>query len=131
MKKETWKEVIKEMWEQNRSNSEDVFTLPEFLEIISQELAKQKKEILENIAIGSLDYEELKRTFTKEEIAKQKVRQKYFDEPALKTDIYFFLGTTAEAHRRRFTNPFVIIGVFYPPKKIDDAQKTIQGKFDF
>jgi hypothetical protein len=32
-------------------------------------------------------------------------------------DLYFFLGTTMEWHRRRSNNPFVIIGVFYPMKE--------------
>jgi hypothetical protein len=49
----------------------------------------------------------------------KKVKQKFFDE-FLKRDIYFFLGTTLEWHLRRSRNPFVIIGVFYPP----DSKKS-------
>jgi hypothetical protein len=49
-----------------------------------------------------------------EEIALEKVKQKYFDEFTFKHDIYLFLGTTMQWHRRRAPNPFVIIGVFYP-----------------
>jgi len=32
--KENWEKQIKEMWETNRGSSEDVFTLPEFMEVI-------------------------------------------------------------------------------------------------
>jgi len=42
-----------------------------------------------------------------DQLAESKVTQK---------DIYLFLGTTYEFHKRRASNPFIIIGVFYPPK---------------
>lgn len=44
------------------------------------------------------------------------IREKYFDEIALERDTHFFLGTTRYWHIRRSINPFMIIGVFYPPK---------------
>ena len=34
-------------------------------------------------------------------------------------DLYLFVGTTLQFHRRKTPNPFVIIGVFYPPKEKD------------
>ncbi|MDR1010533.1 MAG: hypothetical protein LBM04_05320 [Opitutaceae bacterium] len=48
-----------------------------------------------------------------EEDAIQKVRDKYFQE-LTRRDLYFILGTTQQHH---FTapNPWVIIGLFYPP----------------
>lgn len=51
-----------------------------------------------------------------EDTAIAKVRQKYESEFLSTKDITLFLGTTLEHHRRRHTNPFTIIGVFYPPK---------------
>jgi hypothetical protein len=33
-----------------------------------------------------------------------------------KRELYLFLGTTLEFHRRKAPNPFTIIGLFYPPK---------------
>lgn len=45
------------------------------------------------------------------------VKAKYFDTFTKENDIYLFLGTTMKWHRRRATNPFVIIGVFYPKIK--------------
>lgn len=46
-------------------------------------------------------------------LAAEKVRQKYLGF-AQKNDVYFFLGTTLR-HHLRSRNPFIIIGVFYPP----------------
>ena len=43
------------------------------------------------------------------------VKEKYFDEFVKKRDPYLFLGTTREWHARA-PNPYVIIGVFYPPR---------------
>lgn len=50
-----------------------------------------------------------------EQTAIAKVHQKYMDFVNNK-DLYLFLGTTREWHIRKAKNPFVIIGVFYPPQ---------------
>ena len=34
----------------------------------------------------------------------------------LKRNIHLFLGTNRQWHIRKSPNPFMIIGVFYPPK---------------
>ena len=49
-----------------------------------------------------------------QQLACQKVKQKYFDEMCHKKDIHFFLGTTKKFHNVG-PNPFIIIGTFYPP----------------
>ncbi|WP_445736086.1 hypothetical protein [Mariniflexile sp.] len=49
-----------------------------------------------------------------EKIALEKVKQKYFDTFVNQHDVYLFLGTTMQWHRRRANNPFVIIGTFHP-----------------
>jgi hypothetical protein len=66
--------------------------------------------------IGTLFWNCLKKTDGDEQEANRLVRQKYFDEFREKADILLFLGTTYEFHRRRMDNPFIITGVFYPPK---------------
>lgn len=48
--------------------------------------------------------------------AKRLVRKKYFVEFLAQKDILLFLGTTYEFQKRRADNPFIIAGVFYPPK---------------
>jgi hypothetical protein len=52
------------------------------------------------------------------------LRKKYFEEIAVNRDVFFFLGTNKYWHIRRSKNPFMIIGVFYPPKT---NQKSIQN----
>lgn len=66
--------------------------------------------------IGMLYWKCLQRAKGDEKQAIQCVRQKYFDEFITQKDILLFLGTTYQYHRRRAPNPFIIIGVFYPPK---------------
>jgi hypothetical protein len=77
---------------------------------------KPSRMMIEDWEIGALYWNCLKRADGNEETALQKVREKYFDTFTNKNDIHLFLGTTLKYHRRRMNNPFVIIGVFYPPK---------------
>lgn len=56
------------------------------------------------------------RVYGSESVACQKVKEKYFDTYTTKHDVYLFLGTQYQHHIRRARNPFVIIGVFAPPK---------------
>lgn len=74
----------------------------------------ESKLMIEDWEIGALYWNCLRSAEGDEEIAKQKVREKYFDTFTNKHDLYLFLGTTLKAHTLRWSNPFVIIGVFYP-----------------
>lgn len=53
-----------------------------------------------------------------EEQAKEMVRKKYWDDYVNKKDVYLFLGTTLKYHNIA-KNPFIIIGVFAPPKQTE------------
>ncbi|HMQ70091.1 MAG TPA: hypothetical protein PKA90_14005 [Ignavibacteria bacterium] len=75
------------------------------------------KLMIEDWELGSLYWKCLERANNDEVETLKKVKQKYFDEFLKKKDIYLFLGTTKQWHQRRANNPFVIVGVFYPPKK--------------
>ena len=66
--------------------------------------------------IGTLFWNCLRQSDGDEDAAKALVRQKYFDDFVTQKDILLFLGTTYEFHKRRMDNPFIITGVFYPPK---------------
>lgn len=83
---------------------------------------KERKLMIEDWEIGALYRNCLKDSEGNEKIALEKVRQKYEDEFITKKDLYFFLGTTKQWHQRRATNPFVIIGVFYPKKEKEENQ---------
>lgn len=76
---------------------------------------KERKLMIEDWEIGALYWNCLKYAQGDEEIAVQKVREKYFDTFALKTDLHLFVGTTKRYHGWA-SNPFVIIGTFTPPK---------------
>jgi len=59
----------------------------------------------------------------KKDVVYRHLREKYFDELAKERDVYLFLGTTKYWHIRRSSNPFMIIGVFYPPKTYPIGRK--------
>lgn len=66
--------------------------------------------------IGALYWNCLKQVQGDESEAKHMVRARCFDEFVSRKEIFLFVGTTYEFHRRRVDNPFIITGVFYPPK---------------
>jgi hypothetical protein len=69
--------------------------------------------MIEDWEIGMLYWNCLMKCSNNEEDALQRGRDKYFDE-FLEKDLYLFLGTLRQWHGRA-KNPFVIVGVFYPP----------------
>jgi hypothetical protein len=77
---------------------------------------RQSKLMIEDWETGQLFWSCLSK-YGNEQIACQKVREKYFDDFAQKKDLYFFLGTTYVNHYRA-PNPFIIIGTFHPNKEL-------------
>ena len=57
------------------------------------------------------------------ELVRKGLRKKYMEE-FTERDIYFFLGTTKRYHHQA-RNPFIIIGVFYPPKLPPNEQMSL------
>jgi len=74
---------------------------------------KESTLMIEDWEIGMLYWNCLKQTKGNESEALELVRKKYIDEFSNK-DLFLFLGTTRQFHGWA-KNPFVIIGVFYPP----------------
>lgn len=89
------------------------------------ENGKSSRMMIEDWEIGALYWNCLNGADGNENVAVQKVKEKYFDIFTQKNDIHLFLGTTLKYHRRRMSNPFVIIGVFYPPKDPEANQKSL------
>ncbi len=87
----------------------------EFSYIFKSEDGKQRKLMIEDWELGQLYWNCLLNAKGDEEIACQKVKEKYFNYMHDKRDLYFFLGTTKKFHNVG-PNPFIIIGTFYPPK---------------
>ncbi len=81
---------------------------------IEDDAGKRSTMMIEDWEIGELYWNCLKASSSPTE-AVEKVRQKYLTEFTTK-DLYLYLGTTKK-YDRWANNPFVIIGVFYPPIK--------------
>ncbi len=77
------------------------------------DVGKKSKLMIEDWEIGQLYWNCAKKHG--EEIAVQKVREKYMDDFAHTKDLYLFLGTTYRYHNMKSRNPYVIIGTFHPP----------------
>lgn len=90
---------------------------------ISEGDDKPRTYMIEDWEIEALYFNCLQKTNGNEKEANELVRQKYFDEFIEKKDIYLFMGTTYQHHLLNRPNPFVIIGVFYPPK--DKSEPTL------
>jgi len=84
-----------------------------FFYLFEDEEGRESKLMVEDWEAGALFWNCLKKE-REEQAALQKVKQKYLDS-FQKNDLYFFLGTTRQWHQIS-PNPFLIVGVFYPPK---------------
>ncbi len=74
---------------------------------------RPRRMMIEDWEIGALYWNCLAQTEGDEVAANELVRKK-FKEELLSKDLHLFVGTTRANHIRA-PNPFVIIGVFYPP----------------
>lgn len=109
-----------------RGNLDSVKKLPfKFFYKFKDETGKLSHLMIEDWEIGALYWNCLKKADGNETLAIQKVKEKYFDSFTEEKDVYLFLGTTLQYHRRRMNNPFVIIGVFYPPKDPKKNQPSL------
>ncbi len=84
---------------------------------IEDDEGKISTMMIEDWEIGELYWNCLKSSISARDAA-DKVRHKYFAEFA-KKDIHLYLGTTRK-YNGWANNPFVIIGVFYPPVKLQE-----------
>jgi hypothetical protein len=75
--------------------------------------SRESTMMIEDWEIGQLYWNSLRSCNGNEKRAIYKVKQKYLDEFS-KKDIYLYLGTTRQFHSIA-KNPFVVVGVFYPP----------------
>ena len=70
---------------------------------------------IEDWEIGALYRNCLRNAEGDEALALKKVREKYETDFIQKKEITLFLGTTLIHHKKRYSNPFTIVVVFYPP----------------
>lgn len=117
--KNDWLELRKQgdLFSQDKASKILIPKLPyKFYYRFTDDSGKSSRMMIEDWEIGQLYWKCLRSTNGDEKAALEKVRQKYEDEFIKNKDIYLFLGTTKQWHRRS-KNPFVIIGVFYPKKE--------------
>ncbi|GEM66259.1 hypothetical protein SF1_42410 [Sphingobacterium faecium NBRC 15299] len=114
--KNEWKEQLRQLdlfSNENDGKRELIKKIPfKFYYKFEDDQGRKSRLMIEDWEIGQLYFNCLKKGDKK--TALEKVREKYWSFFKGR-DIYFFLGTTMQWHRRRSDNPFVIIGVFYPP----------------
>lgn len=85
---------------------------------------KPRTLMIEDWEIGALYWNCLKQVGGDEIEANKLVRKKYFEEFLYKKELHLFVGTTKQYHNMA-PNPFVIIGVFYPPTRKDYGQEEL------
>ena len=118
--KDEWLELRKQgsLFEAVKSIETLIPKLPyKFYYRFTDDLGNESRLMIEDWEIGSLYWNCLRNADGNESIALRKVKEQYEDNFIKNKDLYLFLGTTKEWHRRRANNPFVIIGVFYPKKE--------------
>ena len=101
------------LFEEYKKEIKIVNKLPyKFYYHFKDDAGKESKLMIEDWEIGQLYWNCLKRKSEKEAI--KDIITKYKDDFINNKDIYFFVGTTRQFHGWA-KNPFVIVGVFYPP----------------
>ena len=80
----------------------------------------ERKLMIEDWELGALY-----RKYQDDNIAVEKVLSKYKE--LMQRDIYFFLGTSFQWQKKKSPDPYLIIGVFYPPHE----QITTQLELEF
>lgn len=87
------------------------------------DVGKKSTLMVEDWELGMLYFNCLRAADGNETIAISKVKKKYLDDFS-KRDVYFILGTTLKNHYVS-RNPFIIIGVFYPPFPPEEQQISL------
>lgn len=119
--KDEWKELRKQtdLFAEIESDPEKLIPkVPfKFYYVFLDDQGVRSRLMIEDWEIFQLYWNCLKQTNGNKKGAVDLVYKKYFETFKNQNEIYLFLGTTMQWHRRRATNPFVIIGVFYPKIK--------------
>lgn len=118
--KEVWTQLKKQqtLFPEQESSGVQIKKVPyKFYYRFQDDKGRSARLMIEDWEIGQLYWNCLRDSQNDEQKAIEKVKLKYDVEFRLEKDIFLFLGTTKEWHRRRSANPFVIIGVFYPKKE--------------
>ena len=94
-----------------------------FSYVFTTEDGKLRTLMIEDWETGML-YRKMFQIYLDETVACEKVKEKYL-RMAAEDDLYLFLGTSYEWHMKNSKDPYMVIGVFAPPK-IDAIQPEIE-----
>jgi hypothetical protein len=109
-----------------KGDTDIVRKLPyKFYYTFEDENGDSSRLMIEDWEIGALYWNCLRDADGNEQMALRKVREQYWDNFTQKKDLYLFLGTTLQWHKRRSYNPFVIIGVFYSTLDPEANQQSL------
>ncbi len=97
----------------------------QFFYVFVDENGKRSRMQILDWEIDQLCRKLIRKYGRKRDLIYSSLRKKYFDEFTSAHDLYFFLGSNKHWHIRRSANPFMIVGVFYPPK--ENKQKGLPG----
>jgi hypothetical protein len=92
-----------------------------FRYIFTDEANAKRKLMITDWEIGALYWNELKRKHGDEKAALNSVKEKYLKGLIEDRNIHFFVGTTYEWDNRNAPTPFTIIGVYSPPKIMQES----------
>jgi len=130
-----WDEM-KISWLKQQSLFEDmtqrtvIKKLPYKFSYVFEDINKKPSTLMvEDWELGQLFWNSLK-YHQDEQLACQAVKSKYFDEFCNKKELYFFLGTNFVQHSQKSKNPFIIIGLFYPPIASKQILNQLKIEFD-
>jgi hypothetical protein len=126
----TWKECEREwgsgklnllrqgnLFEKKGATCEPVRKLPyNFYYRFKDSKGSASKLMVQDWEIGSFFWRAFKQTGGDERAACRLVKARFFDKLLSRHELYFFLGTTLEFQAKNAPNPFLIVGVFAPPK---------------
>lgn len=126
----TWKECEREwgsgklnllrqgsLFERKSKEHEPVRKLPyNFYYRFTDSQGTASKLMVQDWDVGAFFWKALKQTRGDERAACRLVKAHFFDRLTSRHELYFFLGTMLEFQAKNAPNPFVIVGVFAPPK---------------
>ncbi|HQH27307.1 MAG TPA: hypothetical protein PLP17_07925, partial [Oligoflexia bacterium] len=78
---------------------------------------RKSKLMIQDWELGHYFWQVLEKSGGDERRACEAVKHHYFDKLTTENDLYFVLGTMLEFQAKNAPNPFIIAGVFAPPKE--------------
>lgn len=109
------------------SNSNEIdfsFQFAEKIPFKFRYVFRSKDGIVRKLMIEDWELGALYRKYQDDNMAVEKVLSKYRE--LIQRDIFFFLGTSFQWQKKKSPDPYLIIGVFYPPHEHNSSQLELK-----